>query len=196
MDTHFRNITIALYQQHRAEGFAYLIHSYSSLEGVGERISFIRKAMIRLGGMEATGEGLIYFPCWSAHEAACKRVFLESCKLASDSKLEIRPLNIIDKKTGLNITVANRGRGSYQVLAEGEAKKKERRVAAITRALCKLGQLEEVDPKSGKVATPCRHTHDAMVGLLLVRAPNVRVAMAEQEIAASQGVLSAPGQQE
>ena len=37
--------------------------------------------------------------------------------------------------------------------------------------------------------------YDALLGLLLVRAPNVRAIVREQEMAASRGVLAAPSQQ-
>ena len=55
---------------------------------------------------------------------------------------------------------------------------------------------EKVGQASDQVAFSCQHDHDETVGLLLVRAPNVRVALKEQELAASRGVLSAPGKQE
>jgi hypothetical protein len=196
MDPHFHNITIALYRQRRDEGLAFLVHTYSHLEGAKERIAFLMKAMRILGGMELTADGLLRFPCGSAHEAACKRVFLESCKLSPNAEVEPRPLNILDKKSGLNISVFSRGAGVYEVTAEGEGKNKERRVSAIAKALCKLGRLEELDESSTKVGFRCEYPHDAMAGLLLVRAPNVRTIIREQEAASSRGVLSAPSQQE
>jgi hypothetical protein len=41
----------------------------------------------------------------------------------------------------------------------------------------------------------CGHEHDAMVGLLLQSAPNVRAVMREFEMNAAKGVLLAPGSQ-
>ena len=196
MDPHFHDITIALYVQRLELGPAFLVHTYSQLSGVEERVRFVAEAMCKLGGMELTSDGLIHFPCWSAHEAACRRVFIEACKLTPGAAPEIRPLSILDKKSGLKIHVSNRGEGTYQITAEGEESKKERRVSAIARALCKLGEMEKVGQASDQVAFSCQHDHDATVGLLLVRAPNVRVALKEQELAASRGVLSAPGKQE
>jgi hypothetical protein len=193
MDPHFHDITIALYLQGREEGAAFLVHTYSQLSGAKERVSFVAEAMCRLGGMELTADGLVHFPCWSAHEAACRRVFIESCKLASSGKPETRPLSIVDKKSGLKINVFNCGEGAYQIGAEGDEGKKERRVSAIARALCKLGEMEKVDQAVDRVAFSCGHDHDETVGLLLVRAPNVRVALKEQELASSRGILSAPG---
>ena len=45
------------------------------------------------------------------------------------------------------------------------------------------------------VAFDCAESHDALVGLLLTRAPNVRVVLREEEMDASRGVLTAPSQQ-
>ena len=195
MDPHFYDITIALYRQQRDEGPAFLVHTYSRLEGAKGRIESVIRGMEILGGMELTPDGLLHFPCWSEHELACKRVFLEACKLDPGEAVERRPLNIMDKKSGLNIPVLGLGDGTYQVTADGEGKGKERRISAIAGGLIKLGQMLEVDQSLDKVGFPCEYSHDALVGLLLVRAPNVRAIVREQDMAASRGVLSAPSQQ-
>ena len=195
MDPHFHDITIALYRQQRDEGPAFWIHTYSRIEGASERIQFVGKAMETLGGMDFTPDGLLRFPCWAGHELACKRVFLEACKLAPNNEIEPRPFNILDRRSRRNITVSTLGNGVYHVTADGKEKGKERRISAIAGGLIKLGEMAAVDGSLDKVAFPCGHPHDAMVALLLVRAPNVRVVMREQEMAASRGVLSAPSQQ-
>ena len=60
----------------------------------------------------------------------------------------------------------------------------------------KLGEMEgiETDNKD-TVGFACGHSHDALIGLLLIRAPNVRVVLREEEMGAARGVLSAPSQQ-
>ncbi len=194
MDAHFHNITVALYLQWRNEEPTYVVHSYSRIGGSEGRIASIVNAMQILGGMELTSDGQLQFPCKDSHELACRRVFLEACKFRSDEPVEPRPLNVLDKKSGLNITVTSSGAGVYIVGAEGEAKSKERRVSAIAGGLIKLGQM--VDERVDRVSFACGQSHDALVGLLLVRAPNVRAIMREQEMASSRGVLSAPSQQE
>ena len=87
------------------------------------------------------------------------------------------------------------GKGVYRVSADGEGRGAARRVAAIASGLMKLGEMERVGDSSDTVAFACGHSHDALVGLLLVRAPNVRVALREAEMDAARGVLSAPSQQ-
>ena len=46
-----------------------------------------------------------------------------------------------------------------------------------------------------QVRFPCGSDHHELIGLLMVRALNVRGALREQEAAAARGVLSAPSQQ-
>ena len=91
MDSHFHDITIGLYCQERDEEPAFLVHTYSRLEGAKRRIAFVRKAMKILGGMELTSDGLLRFPCWAEHELACKRIFLEACKLDPDEPNRTTP---------------------------------------------------------------------------------------------------------
>lgn len=202
MDPHFHDITIGLYRQQIADTTtgtdfpAFLVHTYSQMTGAPERIAEVARFMQILGGMLKTSEGLLYFPCKDPHEAACRRVFLEACKLASGTQAEPRPLSILDKKSRLTITVDSRGNGVYQVRAKGEGRRAARRISAIAGGLMKLGEMESVETENNDtVGFTCGHSHDALVGLLLIRAPNVRVALREAEMGASRGVLSAPSQQ-
>ena len=202
IDPHFHDITIGLYHQQIADATtgtefpAFLVHTYSQMAGATERIEAVAEAMQTLGGMLRTPDGLLYFPCKSAHEAACRRVFLEACKLTSDTRAEPRPLNILDRKSRLTITVDSIGNGTYQVSANGEGRGAARRVSAIAGGLMKLGEMESVETENNDtVSFACGHSHDALVGLLLIRAPNVRITLREDEMSASRGVLSAPSQQ-
>ena len=199
IDPHFNDITIGLYRQnanHANNAPVFLVHTYSRISGAAERIETVRQAMQTLGGMLKTADGLLYFPCNSAHEAACRRVFLEACKLASDTPAEPRPLNILDKKSKLTINVDSTGKGVYRVTTEGEGRGAARRVAAIAGGLAKLGEMENVETDNrDTVAFACAQSHDALVGLLLTRAPNVRIVLREEEMGAARGVLSAPSQQ-
>ena len=202
IDPHFHDITIGLYRQQIADETtrknfpAFLVHTYSHISGAAERIEEIIQSMQTLGGMLKTAEGLLYFPCKDAHEAACRRVFLEACKLASNTQTEARPLNILDRKSQLTITVDSIGSGIYRVTANGEGRGAARRISAIAGGLMKLGEMEgiETDNKD-TVGFACGHSHDALVGLLLIRAPNVRVVLREEEMGAARGMLSAPSQQ-
>ena len=202
IDPHFYDITIGLYRQQTVDTTtgknfpAFLIHTYSQISGAAERIESVMQAMQTLGGMLRTPNGLLYFACNSAHEAACRRVFLEACKLASDAPVEPRPLNTLDKKSQLMITVDSTGKGIYRVTAESEGRGASRRISAIAGGLMKLGEMESIETDNrDTVAFACEQPHDALVGLLLTRAPNVRVVLREEEMEATRGVLTAPSQQ-
>lgn len=202
IDPHFHDITIGLYRQQIVDATTgrnspvFLVHTYSHISGVAERIEGVRAAMQILGGMLRTADGLLYFPCNRAHEAACRRVFLEACKLAPNTHIEPRPLSILDKKSQLTITVDSTGKGVYRVAAEGEGRGAARRISAIAGGLMKLGEMESVETgNKDTVAFACAHSHDALIGLLLMRAPNVRIVLREEEMGASRGVLTAPSQQ-
>jgi hypothetical protein len=195
MDPHFHDITIALYQQGQDESPLFLVHTYSRMEGAQGRIQFAVEGMTHLGNMVEDTNRLLRFPCGAAHQLACRRAFLESCKLSLNDSAEPRPLQILDKKSRLNITATSLGDGIYQVGADGEGRRADRRISAIAGGLIKLGEMDEVDGTLDKVAFPCGHSHDALLGLLLIRAPNVRAIVREQEMAATRGILAAPSQQ-
>jgi len=194
MDPHFDDISIALYCPDGPP--CYQVHTYSHLPGAAERVAGIMDAMQVLGGMEQTSDGLLRFPCGHAHLLAVKRLFLEACKLPPAQPIEPRPLHIFDKKANATIAVASLGQGLYEVRATEQTPGVERRVTTIARGLIRLGEMEEVADQPNQVRFGCGHSHDALIGLLLVRAPNVRAAMREAESMASRGVLSAPSSQE
>ena len=196
MDAHFNGISVALYYMDGDAGPGYLVHSYSGLEGVQDRITFLKQAVCCLGGLKEGTDGLLRFMCGDEHISGIKRVFLEACKLPSDSVLDAMPLAVTDKKSGLEIHVVGEGEGVYTVTARGESKDRDRRVTLISGGLMKLAAMEEIPGRLDQVRFTCGHVHDPMVGLLLVRAPNVRAALREQEMTASRGVLAAPSQQE
>ena len=196
MDPHCHDISIALYRQSQDAGPAYLVHTYSGLEAASGRVAFLNNAMCFLGGMDVDSDGLLRFPCGQEHELAIKRVFLEACKLPSDKKLTPRPLQVFDKKSGDTMKIVSQENGWYQVIAEGEGKDKVKRISFIAGGLMKLGQMKEEEQRLDLISFPCGQPHDAMLGLLLVRAPNVRAALREQEATTSRGVLAAPSQQD
>ena len=202
IDPHFHDITIGLYHQQifdetTGKDFpVFLVHTYSQIAGAPERIEEVIQSMQTLGGMLKTTEGLLYFPCKNVHEAACRRVFLEACKLAPNNPAETRPLNILDKKSQLTITVDSAGAGIYQVTANDEGRGAARRISAIAGGLMKLGEMEDIKTDNkDTISFACGQSHDALIGLLLIRAPNVRVVLREEEMDATRGVLSAPSQQ-
>ena len=193
MDPHFSDISIALYRQETEEGPAYLIHTYSAVEGAAERIKFAQRVMMTLGTMEPATGGLLRFPCREGHGFPVRRLFLEACKVAPGEMVEAHPMQVFDKKAGCQIVVQSLGGGVYEVHGESESELVDRRVRLIAGGMMKLGEMEYRG--SAQVAFSCGRSHDSLVGLLLVRAPNVRAVFREEEAVAARGVLAAPSQQ-
>ena len=195
LDPHFHDISIALYEQRSpGTGPGYVVHSYSSREGAAERLDYAARAMRVLGGMTSseTDPRVLRFTCGSGHLLGCKRIFLEACKIPPGSPLEPRPLTTLDRKTGMTIAVTDEGGGTYRVTAEGGEGDGARRIAIAAGGLARLGQMHLVKENADRVGFDCGHSHDALVGLLLTRALNVRAVIRELEDAAARGVLAAP----
>jgi hypothetical protein len=197
MDPHFHNISIGLNRQESPGGPVFLVHSYSGKEGALERLDFVVRAMATLGGLEAlpAEPRKLRFSCGAGHLLAVRRVFLEACKLEQGVPVDPRPLWILDKKSGRTISLAALGSGAYLLEADGGDQDKASRIAAVANGLMKLGQMQGVESSDDRVAFACGQAHDALVGLLLIRALNVRAVLREQEMAASRGILSAPSAQ-
>ena len=104
-------------------------------------------------------------------------------------------MEILDKKSNRTITVNSQGNGVYVLAADGVELDKASRIEAVANGLIKLGQMQAGATGNDSVAFTCGQAHDVLVGLLLVRALNVRAVLREQEMTASRGVLSAPSAQ-
>lgn len=196
MDKFFHDISIGLYEQRSSLGVVeYVIHTYSSRDGVAKRLQYLRDAMQLLGGMSISPKGHLYFSCGGQHTLACKRIFIEASKLSSDTFCEARPLNIYDKKSQSNINLTFKDGGLYKVsttsIDDSEAR---RRVDAVANGLRKLTNMSTGD-RNDEVVFDCGKRHDSLIGLMLVRALNVRAVLREEGQAAAQGVLTAPSTQ-
>lgn len=198
MDPHFHDITIGLYERTPEPGLVtFLAHSYSGLDGVEGRLQRIIDAMLVIGGMSRYGNDgrQLRHACGEAHRFATRRLFIEACKLKPNVAPEVRPLAVADKTTGRNIKVMREDDGTYLVTADGPDDGRAQRVGAIGRGLSRLAQMELIGEDAARVRFACGRAHDALVGLMLPRALNLRAAMREQEEAMSRGMLVAPSAQ-
>lgn len=198
MDPHCLNISIALYLQDHGRGPEFLVHTYSQHPEAMDRIRFIVRGMITLGGMELVqeGSGRVRFPCQGDHLKACRRVFLEVCKIPNDRSLAPKELFIFDKKSNRTIRATSGPAFCYELTADGpDNDEKLLRISAVAQGLTKLAELQAEGQGSNQLSFPCGQRHDPLIGLLLGRALNVRAVLREQELAASKGILAPPSAQ-
>jgi hypothetical protein len=195
MDPHFHDATIGLYRREMREGPVGVVHSYSSIAGIAARLAYVANAMCVLGGLEPVAEeAAVRLPCRTWHNAALKRLFLDCFRVDPATDPQPKPLEAADARSEQLIRVEALSDGRYRVHATNVPDGDDSRAPAIARALVRLAQLDEVDETT--VAFPCGEGHDALVGLLLVRAQNLRASLREEELTASRGVLAAPSAQE
>ncbi|MEE3233516.1 MAG: hypothetical protein VX294_05060 [Candidatus Latescibacterota bacterium] len=195
MDQHFNDISIGLYKSSNETTPFYLVHTYSKLNGSKSRINKIIENMRILGGMEIASDLRLYFRCNCDHRLAVRRLFLESCKINPEKTATPYPLHITDKKSNCKINVEKHQDGEYKVSAAEPLAGIEKRTATVARGLQKLGELVGSNTDINSIAFPCRQSHDALIAILLVRAPNVRAAIREADELASRGQLIAPSAQ-
>lgn len=196
MDSNFNDISVAFYVSETDNGTVGTVHSYSSKDGTPARLAEIAGHLATIGGMEQpTDAPQVRFACGEWHGAAAKRLFVEAVKLKPGEDGSPRPLELPDSRTEQTIKVESRGEGVYEIVAENVAEGERSRAGAIGKAIAKLAQLD-FDEERNLVTFPCKSNHDALLGLLLVRAQNLRQVLREEEMQAGRGVLSAPGSNE
>jgi hypothetical protein len=174
----FHEITIALYQQDSDNGFVYLVHTYSSIEGGRERVEFITQAMRVLGGMEVVnGEvEMLRFACGHEHLSLVKILFLQACKVDPNAALKTLPLTVTDIKSDQDFFVESLGSGDYELTASGKDEKKIKRVQTVINLMVKHGGMNVIDESPCRISFPCGMSHDILAGLLLAHAVKVRVS--------------------
>jgi hypothetical protein len=195
MDPQCEDISVALYRRTGVDVPFGIVHTYSTRPAAEQRVAYIAEAMRVLGGMQpcgGEGDATVGFACKQWHASAARRVFLEAVKFDQAQPLESRPLVIVDRKTGQTITAEGHGAGSYRLLAAGVEEGVPSRALVATRGLRKLAELATPEEENA-FDFGCGHDHDALVGLLLPRAVNVRDTLREEEQIAARGLLTAPG---
>lgn len=197
MDRHMEDISVGLYVRDGEAGPVATVHSFSGRSGVPRRLEYIARALSELGGLERLDDPVtVAFPCGTWHATAARRLFLEACKHDPSTPLEPKPLEAPDSRTEQTIVIEPLGDGAYEVHARGVTEDAPSRAPAIARAMAKLAELEQDEGERPIVRFPCGYDHDQLIGLLLVRAQNLRAVLREEESKAGRGVLAAPSAQE
>jgi hypothetical protein len=195
MDRHWADITIGLYRA--GDPPRATVHSYSRSDGVEARLAWLGATMATFAGLErdAAAPRTVWFGCGGWHELGMRRTFLEACKPDPTVPVEARPLAVEDSRSGQRLGVEALGDGRYRVSGSAVASGETDRALAVAAGLVKLLDLEPSEDDPTLVRFACGGTHDALVGLLLPRAINVRATLRELEAAAARGLLVAPSAQ-
>lgn len=191
-DPLFHNISIGLYAQNTPDGTRFVVHTYSRRDGARDRIAFVSAAMEIVGGMESADPDTVRFACGCGHLQASRRLFVEVTRIKPGADVRPMSLLIVDKKTDRTITVVANGTGAYEVTADGPEEGRDQRTVTVARGLAKLGSMEYDPQAANTVVFSCGQAHDAVVGVLLVRALNVRTVMREIAEQSARGSLTAP----
>jgi hypothetical protein len=197
MDPGCDGISVGLYRKETAGGPVGVVHSYSSRAGTDLRVAFITNALAVLGGLEvvwADMDRAVRLRCGDWHNAAMKRLFLDCFRVDPAAPLAPKPLEAADTRSSQVITVVPLGGGRYRVDSTGASEGEASRAEAIARALARLVELDAVDEVT--VSFACGSDHHELMGLMLVRAQNLRASLREEELTAARGVLTAPSAQE
>ena len=197
LDKHCHNLSVGLYRRDVNEVPQFQVHTYSTVDGAGERVAFLSRALVVMLGLEQVDDSppWLRFTCKSIHERALKRGFLDLCKIQTNTPLEPKPLTAFDKKANGKLTAVNLGQGAYRIDPEPGAEAGSRRAEAVARGFAKLCEMDRSQDATNQMAFPCKTPHDALIGMLLFRAQNVRAAMQEEEMASARGMLASPSQQ-
>jgi len=196
MDKHCQDISLGLYRRNLGGVPHVLVHTYSSVSGASQRVAFIKQALIVMLEMEESdgSPDWLRFRCRTMHERSLKRGFLDLCKLPTDAPLEPKPLTSFDKKANGHLRAQSLGAGLYETDCQEPSEAGRKRATALARGFAKICEMDPIEGQIFQVVFPCRTSHDALMGMLMFRAQNVRAAMQEDEMATSRGVLSAPSQ--
>lgn len=198
IDKNCHDISLGLYLREVEREPRVSVHTYASVPGAQDRVAFLMQALVVMAGLEAAAEqpGWLRFPCGTMHLRALKRGFLDLCKLPSDAPLAPKPMTVFDKKADGDLSAVGVGDGVYAIRPESDDPAGRKRSVAVARGFAKLCEMEGVEGAEDRVRFPCGADHDALIGLLMFRAQNVRASMQEQEQAATRGILAAPSQQQ
>ena len=132
-------------------------------------------------------------PAATWHAAIARRLFLEAVKVDQTLPVEPRPLELLDRKTGPGPDGrADRPRGLSR-LRRGDAATRRAARRPSPRGDAQARRAGGRSTTRRPSPSPAEHDHEALVGLLLPRAVNVRDAIREEEMSAGRGVLTAPG---
>ncbi len=144
-DPHFNDITVGLYLKNRT----LTIHTFSSVEGVDDRIRVIRDRLCALADVApSTDRGdQAELISQEMYERPLRFAFTEAVE--RDRPIPTGPISVADTKSKLTFFVAPEHTDefgwTYQVTAEGEYARPEMRVKAVVGGFMRYGNCERIE---------------------------------------------------
>ena len=172
LDPNFHDISVGLFTK---DGIG-TVWTFARVPGVEQRIEKIRDQLVALGGL-APAEGThnqVRFDCGQLHSRPLKFLMMQAVEKSPDLRHREGEISVKDLRSDLVLKVAGddvAGRCVYTVDADGEAKNKTARIAAVAGGFVRYGEMEKVEPS--KVAFDCGNRHDELMRLLISYARNV-----------------------
>jgi len=189
IDPHFHDISVGLFNK---DGIL-TISSYSTIDGIEQRIEQIRDRCTVLGDVEAV-EGTtdqlrlisdLYL------DRALRFMFIAAVEKNPDLEMPSGPITAPDTKTKLTFLVEGAeedGQFVYRVSAQGDADRPEMRVRSVVGGFMRYSGCVRVD--KNKFAFPDGKKYDNFARLILPLARNVSAVEAQLEQSELEGQMN------
>ncbi|MBN4064181.1 hypothetical protein JYU04_00420 [Dehalococcoides mccartyi] len=180
IDPHFHDISIGLF----VKNGVLTISSYSTIDGVAERIEIIRDRCVRLGdvvAVEGTTDQLRLISELQL-DRALRFMFVAAVEKNPSAELPSGPITAPDTKTKLTFLIEGaeeNGQYVYTVSTIGESDRAEMRVRAAVGGFIRYSDCTRVD--KNKFSFPDGKKYDNFARLILPLARNVSAVEAQLE---------------
>ena len=172
VDKNFHDISVGLY----LKGNICTVWTFSTLDGVDNRVEKIRNQLVVLGGMSPVKgtTNQAQFDCGEVHIRPLRFLMSQAVGKSADYAPATELMSIKDTKSDLTIhvTPSNRdGARVYSISVSGEAKNPSMRLRMIVAGFSKYGDMDKLG--DNEVAFACRGSHDELMRLLMPYSRNI-----------------------
>ena len=172
VDKNFHDISVGLY----LKGNICTVWTFSTLDGVDNRVEKIRNQLVVLGGMSPVKgtTNQAQFDCGEVHIRPLRFLMSQAVGKSADYAPATELMSIKDTKSDLTIhvTPSNRdGARVYSISVSGEAKNPSMRLRMIVAGFSKYGDMDKFG--DNEVAFACRGSHDELMRLLMPYSRNI-----------------------
>ena len=172
VDKNFHDISVGLY----LKGNICTVWTFSTLDGVDNRVEKIRNQLVVLGGMSPVKgtTNQAQFDCGEVHIRPLRFLMSQAVGKSADYAPATELMSIKDTKSDLTIHVTPSNRDGvrvYSISVSGEAKNPSMRLRMIVAGFSKYGDMDKLG--DNEVAFACRGSHDELMRLLMPYSRNI-----------------------